>query len=297
MKITRRELRQIIISESTEDADYNGGADLELKIDKEPNLDAGNEPDSSIEKSLKMMFAVVKPTVFEIIAGIDAESLQSIITLTAEKLKSMGLSDPGKISRILTLLPSAIADGSITNAYKSNGVISVVDLIVDEIKNENKEEKQLQERKNMKITHKKLLSIIKEEIDYALEEGPTQADYDRRFNVDWKELEEQIKQGILHSMTILDFLKAYHGPDSKTQVVDINGQLVQAAPIDWEAAIEKSGVEGDEKVNAVIVKHPELKALLDVEGIVADQLAVRKMQHHQKYQSGAEISLAKGDKN
>ena len=138
----------------------------------------------------------------------------------------------------------------------------------------------------MKITRSKLLSIIKEEIQSIVNESKEE--------VKWDDVREQIRQGILFNMTILDFLKSYHGPGSKTQVVDINGQLVQAAPIDWQKAIEQSGIEGDDTVGEVVKNHPSLENLLDIEAVVDDTLMARKQAHAQ---AGSKKSLAKTDSN
>jgi len=296
MKITRRELRQIIINESIGGSNYYASYSdaSKLELDKDAAVasqTASTEYESSIEKSLKMMFTVVKPAVFEVMAGIDAGALREIIKITSQKLEALGLSDAGRISKVMTLLPAAISDGSISRAYSQGGVAKVVELIVSEIKKEDSSseiKEKIKERKKMKVTHSRLLKIIKEEIDYVLEEDPSQNDVDVR----WDLVKEQMRQALLFNTTILDFLKLYHGPGSKTQVVDVNGQLVQSAPIDWQDAIAQSGIESDATVDSVIKDFPEVGNLLDLDLIIDDMLAKRMQQHAVGQQTS---SLAKTD--
>tara|TARA_R110001583_G_scaffold43355_7_gene137934 strand:+ start:294 stop:1205 length:912 start_codon:yes stop_codon:yes gene_type:complete len=297
MKITRRELRQIIVNESIGGSD-TGDLTVTQAMDLVPSdssQSSNTEYESSIEKSLKMMFTVVKPKVFEVMAGIDAEALREIIKITSQKLESLGLSDAGRISKVMTLLPAAISDGSISRAYSLGGVVKVVELIVSEIKKEDSSseiKEKIKERKKMKVTHNRLLKIIKEELAYVLEEGPTQEDYDKRYNVRWDLVKEQMKQAMLYNTTILEFLKLYHGPGSKTQTVDVNGQLVMSAPIDWKEAMAKSGIQDDATVDSVIKNYPEVGKLLDFDRIVDDMLEKRMQQHAAKWQTN---SLAKKD--
>ena len=69
MKITRRELRQIIVNESIGGSD-TGDLTVTQAMDLVPSdssQSSNTEYESSIEKSLKMMFTVVKPRVFAVV--------------------------------------------------------------------------------------------------------------------------------------------------------------------------------------------------------------------------------------
>ena len=246
-----------------------------LSPDQPENLDQKSTLDS-----VKMMFSVVKPEAFEMV-GVESPDVEKVVERLSDLLDSSGLNSPEKITIIMNFLPRALSDGRIADAFSKGGIAGLSDLIFNQIKVYNENIKR--EKLDMKITKRKIREMIRGEIRSLIRES--------EHNVNWDEVREQIRQGVLYNMTILDFLKSYHGPGSKTQVVDINGQLVQAAPINWEEALADSALMPDDTVGDVIDNHPALKKLLDVEGVVDNQLMARKQSHSSREKS----SLAKKD--